>query len=47
MTNRLAIVLGMLILGALVVDVLLNGTTNLVFLGKKLADLIDWIAFWR
>ncbi|MCA0871997.1 hypothetical protein LCL97_14250 [Seohaeicola saemankumensis] len=47
MTNRLALILGLLILAALVVDVLLVGDEHLVFLGKKLAELIEWMAFWR
>jgi hypothetical protein len=47
MTNSIALVLGLLILAALGVDLLLHGTEHLVFLGKKLFDLIDWVAFWR
>lgn len=47
MTNRLALILGLMILVAVIVDVLLVGDTHLVFLGKKLAELIEWLAFWR
>lgn len=47
MTNRIAIALGLLIIGAIVLDVLAFGTEHLVFLGKKLAELIEWVAFWR
>ncbi|MBJ6370263.1 hypothetical protein [Sedimentitalea arenosa] len=47
MTNSIALVLGLLILAALGMDLLLHGTEHLVFLGKKLFDLIDWVAFWR
>ncbi|MDW3183954.1 MULTISPECIES: hypothetical protein [unclassified Roseobacter] len=47
MTNRIAIVLGTLLLLLLVVDVLLFGTEHLVFLGKKLFELIEWLSFWR
>ncbi|MBK0328164.1 hypothetical protein I5535_12790 [Rhodobacteraceae bacterium F11138] len=47
MTNRLALVLSLMIATAIVVDVVLNGTGNLVFLGKKFYNLIEWIAFWR
>jgi hypothetical protein len=47
MTNRLALVLGLLILGVLLADILIFGADHLVFLGKKLFDLIDWLAFWR
>lgn len=47
MTNPVALVLGLMILGALILDVLLVGNTHIVFLGKKLAELIEWMAFWR
>ncbi|MGC1504815.1 MAG: hypothetical protein WA782_11840 [Sulfitobacter sp.] len=47
MTNTIAIVLGGLILGALVVDIMMFGTQHLLFLGKKFFELIEWIAFWR
>ena len=47
MTNRIAFVLGLLIVGALVVDYIFYGTEHSVFLGKKLTDLIEWLAFWR
>ncbi|WP_171129309.1 MULTISPECIES: hypothetical protein [unclassified Ruegeria] len=47
MTNQIAIWLGLCILGALIVDVALFGTEHLLFLGKKLYDFLDWLAFWR
>jgi uncharacterized membrane protein len=47
MTNRIALVLGLMIIGAIVVDVMYYGTEHLVFLAKKMADLIEWLAFWR
>ncbi|MHA6262135.1 hypothetical protein ACXYMO_02950 [Arenibacterium sp. CAU 1754] len=47
MTNQIAFVLGALILIAVVVSALLAGSDNFVFLGKKLFELIEWIAFWR
>lgn len=47
MTNRSAFILGLIIVVAIVVDVTLYGSDNLVFLGKKLAELLEWIAFWR
>lgn len=47
MTNRIAIFLGVLILLALVIDWLLFGSEHLVFLGKRFAALIEWLAFWR
>ncbi len=47
MTNRIALVLALLLVGALVVDTLYFGSEHLVFLSKKFLDLIEWLAFWR
>ncbi|MFS4579889.1 hypothetical protein [Phaeobacter sp. C3_T13_0] len=47
MTNRIALSLGLLILCSISVDLWLFGPEHMVFLGKRLFDLIDWIAFWR
>ena len=47
MTNTIAVVLGVLILGALTIDVMFYGTEHLLFLGQKFADFIEWLAFWR
>ncbi|MEL6889121.1 MAG: hypothetical protein AAFO86_10480 [Pseudomonadota bacterium] len=47
MTNTLSLVLGTLLVGAIAVDALANDGASLLFLGKKLADLIEWLAFWR
>lgn len=47
MTNTLAFLLGIALMGAIAADAYLNGGTNLLFLGKKLAELIEWLAFWR
>ena len=47
MTNTIAVSLGALILGAVAIDMLLFGTEHLLFLARKLADFIEWLAFWR
>ena len=47
MTNRSAFILGLIIVVAIAVDVSLYGSDHLVFLGKKLAELLEWLAFWR
>ena len=47
MTNSIAVVLGILILGGIAADVMFTDTTALLFLAKKLYQLIEWIAFWR
>lgn len=47
MTNRLAIILGVLILLAVGVDIARNDSAGLVFVLRKLLDLIEYLAFWR
>lgn len=47
MTNQLATILGILIAGALLFDVVINGGASIVFLIQKLLELIEWVAFWR
>ena len=47
MTNTIAVALGILILGALAIDVMMYGTEHLLFLSRKFADFIEWLAFWR
>lgn len=47
MTNRIALVLALLILAALAIDLLIYGDAHLIFLGKKFLQFLEWIAFWR
>jgi hypothetical protein len=47
MTNKIALVLGLMLIAALVADTLVYGTNHVLFLAKKLADLLEWLAFWR
>jgi hypothetical protein len=47
MTNRIAAVLGLLIVGLLLADILIFGSEHIVFLSKKFLNLVDWMAFWR
>lgn len=47
MTNRVALVMGLLILGGLALDLFYNGSGHVVFLGKRFYELIEWLAFWR
>lgn len=47
MTNRLALILGGIIAILIVWDLTLFDGANLLFLGKKLYWLIDYVAFWR
>lgn len=47
MSNTIAFLLGLLIVGALAIDVTMFDTEHVVFLSKKFFDLIEWMAFWR
>ena len=47
MTNTIAVDLGLILFTALAVDVVFFGTGHLLFLSKKLFELIEWLAFWR
>lgn len=47
MTNTTALVLGLLLLGFIGYDLIANGGSALLFLGKKLFEFIEWLAFWR
>ncbi len=47
MTNRIALILGLILIAAMVADVMYFGTEHLIFLGKKMFDLMEWMAFWR
>jgi hypothetical protein len=46
MTNSLAIGLGLALLAVLAANVAFGWELH-VFLGRKLVDLIEWLAFWR
>lgn len=47
MTNRIALVLGTGLVVLIAVDLLVYGSDHMIFLGKKMSDLIEWLAFWR
>jgi hypothetical protein len=47
MTNSITIILALLILVALGLDYTYYEWTGSLFLARKLADMIEWIAFWR
>jgi len=47
MTNRIALILGLLIAGFLVYDWLFNDWQTSLFLGRKFITLSEWVAFWR
>lgn len=47
MTNALATWIIIVIAAFLAVDAVLFGWSNSLFLGRKFADLLWWMAFWR
>ena len=47
MTNKLAIILGLVVVGLISADLYLNDGSELLFLGRKFLDLVNYIAFWR
>ncbi len=47
MTNTLSLILAAILIGWISYDVLTNDSANLIFLGKELFDLIEWMAVWR
>lgn len=47
MTNKIALFLGITLLAGILADVVLNSGDALVFLGKELFLLIEYLAFWR
>lgn len=47
MTNRIALILGLLIVALFVADALVLHWNLPIFLGKKFAALIEFLSFWR
>ena len=47
MTNKIAIGLGLFVFAAFAVDAYVFDGEMPVFLGKKIFEFLDWIAFWR
>lgn len=47
MTDRIALWLFLAVALALFLDYWLQDWAGLIFLGAKLSDLIEWMAFWR
>lgn len=47
MTDRIALALGLVVIAAIAADILAKDTQGLLFLMKKFADMVEWMAFWR
>lgn len=46
MTNRIALVIGIVIAAGIAVDALANDGAASGFLSRKFLDLIEWVKFW-
>ncbi len=47
MSNQLAIFLGIVILIGVGIDYMFFDFSNLLFLSRKMLDLVHYVAFWR
>ncbi len=47
MTNRLALILALVIAALMIADLTLNDGAALFFLARKVVDLIDYLIFWH
>jgi hypothetical protein len=46
-TDRLALILGLILAALIGLDMALTGGETLVFLARKFLNLLDWVEFWR
>ncbi|GGW22640.1 hypothetical protein GCM10011452_06450 [Gemmobacter lanyuensis] len=47
MTDRFALVLGLLIAALIALDLFVNGGEVVLFLARKILDLTEYLIFWR
>lgn len=47
MTNRLSLAIIVIVLGLVGADHLFNHDVGSIYVLRKMADLIEWVAFWR
>ncbi len=47
MTNRLALIIVVIIIGLLALDYVRYDWAHTLFLARKSVALIEWMAFWR
>ncbi len=47
MSDRVALIVGILITGIVLYDVIFRDSAEIIFLARKGMGLIEWLAFWR
>ncbi len=47
MSNRAALILGLLIVAAVLADQMLNAGAGTLFAARRMVGLIETVAFWR
>ena len=47
MTDRIALFLGVALIGLIIADLTANGGEALLFLMRKFFEFIEFLAFWR
>ena len=47
MSNRIALIIAAVIVTLILLDITLDGSAALLFLLRKLVDMIEYVAFWR
>ena len=47
MSNRTHVILALIIVVAILLDVIFDSSAAIMFLLRKLVDMIDYVAFWR
>jgi hypothetical protein len=46
-TDRIALILGLVIVAAILGDIFANGGDALFFLSRKFVDMVEYLAIWR
>jgi len=47
MTNKLALIIGFILVAVFVYDYVQYDLASTIFISRKLTALIEWMAFWR
>lgn len=45
--TKAAVWLGIIMGGAMIADLTLDGGSGMMFLARKFIDLVEWVSFWR